>query len=237
MTSSMRDWLSFWNSSHKIYVNDRHRDVHYRDVAEQIASFVPSQSATVIDYGCGEATRSDIVAAKAGRLILSDGAPAVRDSLTARFRDNPKISVLSPEAIAALPPHSVDLIVLNSVAQYLKTPELEALLAQFRGLLAAGGRFVLGDVIPPNTSAVTEVKALMGLAWRNGFVVPAFAGLVRTAFSDYRALRTKLGLTHYTETEILAVLAKAGFTATRRYPNIEHNQARMTFVCTPSAAV
>jgi SAM-dependent methyltransferase len=190
----------------------------------------------VIDYGCGEATRSEIVAAKAGRLILSDGAPAVRDNLTARFRDNPKIAVLSPEAIAALPPRSVDLIVLNSVAQYLKTPELEALLSQFRGLLEAGGRFVLGDVIPPNTSAITEVKALMGLAWRNGFVVPAFAGLVRTAFSDYRALRTKLGLTHYTETEILAVLAKAGFNATRRYPNIEHNQARMTFVGTPSAA-
>jgi len=228
----MRDWLSFWNSAHSIYVNAHHRDVHYRDVALQIRSLVPSPDATVIDYGCGEATRADLVAEAAGRLMLSDGAPAVRDSMKARFRDNPKIAVLSPEEIAALPPGSIDLIVLNSVAQYLKIPELEALLAQFRALLAPGGKLVVGDVIPPNTSAVTEVMALMKLAWTNGFVAPALAGLVRTVFSDYRSLRTKLGLTHYTEPEILAVLAKAGFAAKRRYPNIEHNQARMTFVAT-----
>ena len=228
----MRDWLSFWNSPHSIYVNAHHRDVHYRDVALQIRALVPSPTATVIDYGCGEATRADLVAEAAGRLMLSDGAPAVRDSMKARFRDNPKIAVLSPEEIAALPPGSIDLIVLNSVAQYLKIPELEALLAQFRALLAAGGKLVVGDVIPPNTSAVTEVMALMKLAWTNGFVLPALAGLVRTVFSDYRSLRTKLGLTHYTEPEILAVLAKAGFAAKRRYPNIEHNQARMTFVAT-----
>jgi len=228
----MRDWLSFWNSPHSIYVNAHHRDVHYRDVAMQIRALVPSPTATVIDYGCGEATRADLVAEAAGRLMLSDGAPAVRDSMKARFRDNPKIAVLSPEEIAALPPGSIDLIVLNSVAQYLKIPELEALLAQFRALLAPGGKLVVGDVIPPNTSAVTEVMALMKLAWTNGFVAPALAGLVRTVFSDYRSLRTKLGLTHYTEPEILAVLAKAGFAAKRRYPNIEHNQARMTFVTT-----
>ena len=228
----MRDWLSFWNSPHAIYVNAHHRDVHYRDVAMQIRLLIPSPTATVIDYGCGEAIRADLVAEAAGRLMLSDGAPAVRESMKARFRDNPKIGVLSPEEIAALPKASVDLIVLNSVAQYLKIPELEDLLAEFRALLAPGGKLVVGDVIPPNTSAVTEVLALMKLAWTNGFVFPALAGLVRTAFSDYRSLRSKIGLTHYAEPEILAVLAKAGFDAKRRYPNIEHNQARMTFVAT-----
>jgi len=157
----------------------------------------------------------------------------VRESMKARFAGNPKISVLSPEEVAALPAASLDLIVLNSVAQYLKLPELEALLALFRRLLAPGGRLVVGDVIPPNTSALTEVNALMQLAWKNGFVLAALAGLVRTLFSDYRALRSRLGLSHYTEPEMLAVLAKAGWAATRRYPNIEHNQARMTFVAAP----
>ena len=123
---------------------------------------------------------------------------------------------------------------MNSVAQYLEPAALDDLLATFRRLLAPDGRFVIGDVIPPHTSAATEVAALISLAWRNGFLAPALAGLVRTLFSDYRALRTRLGLTHYTEAEMLAKLARAGFTASRRHPNIEHNQQRMTFVATPT---
>src|SRR5918912_4320340 len=125
----MREWLAFWNAPNRIYVNDRHRDIHYRDVALQIRSLVPSPSATVLDYGCGEATAAHLVAEAAGRLILSDGAPAVRDKLAARFRDNAKIAVRSPDEVAALPPGSVDLIVLNSVAQYLKPEQFAALLA------------------------------------------------------------------------------------------------------------
>jgi SAM-dependent methyltransferase len=230
----MRDWLSFWNSPNRIYVNDRHRDVHYRDVALQIRALVPSATATVVDYGCGEATAADLVAQAAGRLILSDGAPAVRDKLSARFSGNAKVSVLAPQEVAMLAPGSIDCIVMNSVAQYLQPTELDGLLATFRRLLTADGRFVIGDVIPPHTSAATEVGALISLAWRNGFLAPALAGLVRTLFSDYRALRTRLGLTHYTESEMLTKLADAGFTARRRHPNIEHNQQRMTFVARPA---
>ncbi len=232
----MRDWLSFWNAPNRIYVNDRHRDVHYRDVALEIRSLVSSPAATVVDYGCGEATAAHLVAQACGRLILSDGAPAVRDKLTARFQDNPRIAVRAPEEVAALPPGSVDLIVLNSVAQYLERAAFDDLLAGFRRLLAANGRLVVGDVIPPHTSAATEIAALMKLAWRNGFVGAALLGLVRTLFSDYRALRGKLGLSHYTEAEMLDALARAGFSARRRYPNLEHNQERMTFVAAARGA-
>ncbi len=232
----MRDWLSFWNAPNRIYVNDRHRDVHYRDVALEIRSLVSSPAATVVDYGCGEATAAHLVAQACGRLILSDGAPAVRDKLAARFKDNPKIAVRAPEEVAALPPGSVDLIVLNSVAQYLERAAFDDLLAGFRRLLAANGRLVVGDVIPPHTSAATEIAALMKLAWRNGFVGAALLGLVRTLFSDYRALRGKLGLSHYTEAEMLDALARAGFSARRRYPNLEHNQERMTFVAAARGA-
>src|SRR5262245_19495607 len=125
----MRDWLSFWNAPNRIYVNDHHRDVHYRDVAWQIRSLIPTPSAAVVDYGCGEATAAQIVAEAAGTLVLSDGAQAVRDKLVARYADNPKITVRAPEEVAMLPPGSVDLIVLNSVVQYLDRAEFDRLLA------------------------------------------------------------------------------------------------------------
>ena len=53
--------------------------------------------------------------------------------------------------------------------------------------------------------------------------------LVRTALSDYRKIRSQLGLTHYEEAEMLALLEKAGFTARRLDKNLGHNQARMAF--------
>ena len=231
----MRDWLSFWNSPNRIYVNDRHRDVHYRDVALEIRKLVPSPSATVVDYGCGEATAANLIAEAAGALILSDGAAGVRDKLAARFVGNARIAVRTPEEVAALPPASVDLIVLNSVAQYLSRAEFDALIALFRRLLASNGRLVVGDVVPPGRTAVTEIASLIRLAWRNRFLGAALTGLVRTLFSDYRALRNRVGLSLYAEADMLDALARAGFVAHRRFPNLEHNQSRMTFVAVPAA--
>ncbi len=56
------NWLTFWDSPHSIYVNVRHKDVHYRVIAQAIAALVPSPQARVLDYGCGEALHADIVA-------------------------------------------------------------------------------------------------------------------------------------------------------------------------------
>jgi hypothetical protein len=43
-------------------------------------------------------------------------------------------------------------------------------------------------------------------------------------------LRTRIGLQRYSEQEIIAKLARAGFTASRARLNIGHNPWRMTFV-------
>src|SRR5437763_16734033 len=103
----MDDWIDFYDSAHTIYVNARHRDIHFRQIAEDLTRYVAA-GATVLDYGCGEALHADIVAAQAGRLILVEPAPGVRARLAARFGANPRIEVCAPEGLAALPDHSVD---------------------------------------------------------------------------------------------------------------------------------
>ena len=70
---------------------------------------------------------------------------------------------------------------------------------------------------------------MLAFGWQGGFLLPALGGLVRTVFSDYRKIRAELGLTHYEEAEMLALLEKAGFTARRLEKNLGHNQARMAF--------
>jgi SAM-dependent methyltransferase len=230
---AMSDWRSFWDSAHSIYVNARHKDVHYREIADQIAAFVPNPGARVLDYGCGEAVHADRVAAVASELMLCDQAPSVRAAITARFAADPRIRALAPEDVATLPDRSVDLIVANSMTQYLAPAELDHVLALWHRLLAPGGTLIVGDVIPPDAGALTDVSALLRYAAANGFFLAALWGLARTAVSPYSRLRSRLGVTRYTQADFLQKLKSAGFGGERLPRNLEHNSARMTFRARP----
>jgi SAM-dependent methyltransferase len=230
----MITWREFWDSPHSIYVNDRHKDVHYRDIAQGIVALLAGADARVLDYGSGEATHADLVAAKARAVTLSDAAPSVRAAMTARFAGNARITVLSPEEVAHLPDGSFDLIVANSLVQYLTAAELDRLLALWHRLLAPGGALVVADVIPPGVGPLNDVRALIRYAAANGFLLAALAGLIRTALSRYSVLRRSLGIAHYSEAEFRAKLAAAGYTAERLSHNLEHNPARMTFRARPA---
>jgi SAM-dependent methyltransferase len=230
----MRDWVSFWDSDHSIYVNARHFDVHYRTIADMIVRHVPSPDAVVLDFGCGEALHAERVAAACRRLILVDAAPKVRAGLAARFAANPAIEVRAPEDLAQASDRSLDLVVTHSVAQYLTSAEFSALLMLFRRLLRPGGLLLIGDVIPPQVSAFADAMALLNYGAANGFLLAAIGGLLRTAVSDYTKLRSRLGITLYTEAEMLQKLEAAGFSATRAKANVGPNPARMTFLARSS---
>jgi len=229
------DWISFYDFKHSvIYVNGRHRDVHYETIAQDIRALVPSPAAVVMDYGCGEATSAALVAAACQHLTLVEAAPNVRAALRERFASNPKMSVMTPDEAAAQPAGSVDMIVLHSVAQYLTAAELDAMMATFKRLLKPSGTFVLGDIVPPQLASVWAALSLLQFGAANGFFWAAVGGLIRILLSDYFTLKKSHGLSHYTEAEMLAKLRAAGFAPRRAAHNIGHNQHRMTFVSTPA---
>ena len=231
----MRDWIDFYDSAHSIYVNARHRDVHFRRLASDLAAYVRA-GAVVLDYGCGEALHADMVAADAEQLILVEPAPSVRARLAARWTNEPRIEVCGPERVGRLADHSVDLAIMHSVAQYLTGPELDAVLALFRRLVKPDGMLVLGDVIDPKTSAASDAVALLRFGARDGFFFAAVVGLARTVLSPYSRLRSSIGLTRYDAMAMIEKLAGAGFTARRAGENIGHSRARMTFLALPAGS-
>jgi SAM-dependent methyltransferase len=231
------DWISFYDFKHSvIYVNARHRDVHYRTIATDIAKLVPSPAARVMDYGCGEATSADILADACVHLTMVEAAPNVRAALAARNAGNAKISVMTPEQAAAQPAGSYDMIVLHSVAQYLSGEELDKLLATFRRLLKPTGTFVLGDIIKPQLAAPMAALALLRFGASNGFFWAAVGGLIRILVSDYFKIKGKIGLSHYEEADMVKKLREAGYEPARAPRNIGHNQQRMTFLARPFTA-
>ena len=93
------DWLAFWDGSHSIYVNSRHKDMHYQLIAEAIAALVPGCDARVLDYGCGEALHADRVAAVASEVLLCEGASRIRAGIDVRFAKNAKIRAVAPDEV------------------------------------------------------------------------------------------------------------------------------------------
>jgi ubiquinone/menaquinone biosynthesis C-methylase UbiE len=226
----MDDWIDYYDSTHTIYASRRHRDLHFEVIARDIIGHISSPDAVVLDYACGEALFAARVAEACGKLILAEPAPGVRGRLIARFAPNTRIRVRSLDDLRKMPEKSVDLVVMNSVAQYMTPGELDSALAVIRRLLKPGGRLVLGDILRPEVGMIRDVMALLRFALTHGFLKDALIGLLSTALSDYRQLRSRVGLQRYGENEMIAKLAAGGFTASRAHSNIGHNPWRMTFV-------
>jgi ubiquinone/menaquinone biosynthesis C-methylase UbiE len=225
----MHDWIDYYDSTHTIYASKRHRDLHFEIVAHDIIGYIASPDAVVLDYACGEALAAVKVADACSTLFLAEPAPGVRGRLIARFAPNTKIRVRSLEELKNMTEKSIDLVVMNSVVQYMTVEELDSALAVVRRLLKPNGRLVLGDILRPEVGMLTDVIALLRFAAKCGFLKDALTGLASTALSDYRQLRGRLGLQRYSEKDMIAKLAKSGFSASRAPFNIGHNPWRMTF--------
>ena len=223
-------WTEYWNGATTIYVNARHKSVHYEAVARDIVACLPGPDCRVVDYGCGDALSAHLVADACAHLFLCESSESTRQRLVARAAGRSNIDVISPQQFERLPPASIDVIVANSVIQYLSAPEFAHLLAVSSDKLSREGRLVLADVIPRHVGMRRDVAELLKFAAANGFLLAAGAGLVRSYFSSYRQVRQQLGLLQFDEAEMLNLLARSGLVAHRRMPNMGHNTQRMTFL-------
>jgi ubiquinone/menaquinone biosynthesis C-methylase UbiE len=233
----MDDWIDYYDSTHTIYASRHHRDLHFRLIAKDIIGYISSRDSVVLDYACGEALSAARVADACGKLILAEPAPGVRGRLIARFAPYTKVRVRSLDDLRKMEEKSVDLVVMNSVAQYMTPAELDTAFAVINRLLKPSGRLVLGDVLRPEVGMGRDVLALLRFAAKHGFLKDALIGLISTALSDYRQLRSRVGLARYGEAEMISKLAAAGFTASRAHSNIGHNPWRMTFVARHSLSL
>ena len=226
----MDDWIDYYDSTHTIYASKLHRDLHFQVIARDIIGYITAKDAVVLDYSCGEALSAAKVADACAMLILAEPAPGVRGRLIARFAPIPKIRVRSLDDLRTMPAQSLDLVVMNSVAQYMTPQELDVTFTTVHRLLKPTGRLVVGDILRPEVGMPTDVYALLRFAAKHGFLRDAMIGLLSTLLSDYRQLRSRLGLQRYSEADMIKKLELSGFAASRALQNIGHNPWRMTFV-------
>jgi cyclopropane fatty-acyl-phospholipid synthase-like methyltransferase len=227
----MKSWLDFWNAPNAIYAGSRHQRAHSAKVLAGVSGFVPSGGESVVlDWGCGDAVAADELAQSCGTLLLFEPAPTTRNRLVARYAGHPKIEVLDDATLETVASGSVDLIVVNSVVQYLSRQQFADALRLFRRLLKSDGKLLLGDIIEPDTPMLRHVMTFLGFAWQNGFFLAGILSLARNLTSPYCQLRRSAGYACYRVVEMLAVLEDSGFVGERLPSNIAVSQLRSSYL-------
>ena len=232
--NSSQAWAEFWGGTHSIYVNERHARVHYERIARDLAALIKLRPKTsdgplVLDWGCGDALNAPALVGLCHELWLYDAVGAVQSRIAARFAATPDIRVMNDDDWHTLPPESLDMIIVVSVAQYLSRTDLEALMDRFRTVLRPDGEVIFADIIRPHVSMVADITSLLSTGWQNGFFLAACLGLARTFFSEYRRIRSKAGFSCYESAEFAEMLTRHGFSAEQLVENVGFNQQRLTF--------
>jgi ubiquinone/menaquinone biosynthesis C-methylase UbiE len=224
----IKSWLDYWNRPNGIFVNDRHKRAHYRVLLANIQPFLPRcAGGSLLDWGCGEAVGAELMAIECERVYLHDPASTVRAGLWQRYKDHPRITVL--DDLKQLSDSSQDLILINSVVQYLSRAELSATLRDLRRLLKPEGMFLIGDVITPRTPLWRHAVVFLRFGYREGFFLAALIGLVRNFLPSYTSLKRKQGLSAYSEADLLRILEGAGLRGERLPRNIAVSHIRATY--------
>jgi len=239
---AMKSWIDYWNRPNGIFVSELHKRAHYEHIFANVRPFLPrGAGSAVLDWGCGEAAAAERMAAVCERVYLFDPAEIIRTRLAERHKNNPAIRVLDNDALRRLSAGCLDLILINSVVQYVSRAELTAALSDLRRLLKPAGRLLIGDVIVPGTKLWQHVTVFLNFAYRNGFAVPAMVGLVRNFLpSSYSSLQRSHGIAKYSERDFLALLRDCGFAGERLPRNIAVSPVRSSYLARlspqPSAA-
>ena len=172
------------------------------------------------------------LARKCSKLVLVDSSNNIRNMLVSRTFGNESIITKDVDECHDLKDESLDLIIVNSVFQYLNSDDIKNILKMFNKKIKKNGKLVIADVIPPDLSMISDVISLLQFAWSNGFFVISLLGLLKTYFSDYRKLRQEVGLSVYSVVDFKDLLFQNGFNAQLMDRNFGHNQGRNCFCAT-----
>lgn len=184
----------------------------------------------VLDYGCGFGFVAAALAPDVRTITVWEPARAMALHARATLAGVPNVQTvdLSPDREAPTDRSQVDVVVVNSVVQYMSEPEIARVLATLAGILRPGGCIVVSDVIPPGHSFLREALAL---AVRH-------PGLVRDRLwrwgGDYLRKMDALPLQRLGPEDLRRLAAGAGLVVEPHHRNLTHFAGRATFVLRPA---
>ena len=189
-------------------------------------------NARVLDFGCGFGFVAKILAPKVGQVFLWDASANMRRRARLNVATHENVRFLDFSNSESV--HSdlcFDLILVNSVVQYMPIHEFSAWLIRWRAMLSPGGRIIVSDLIPPDHNSILDIIDLLKFSVRHGVLGNAILRSFLKLGRYWRVRRTwplaRIGL------EQLSQKARAASLAVNCLPrNLTQFSTRFTAILT-----
>jgi cyclopropane fatty-acyl-phospholipid synthase-like methyltransferase len=215
-------WAGYWETLNAESWLYREQSELY---VEQLAAAIELRpDMRVLDFGCGFGFVVELLTGRVAEVCFWDGAENMRRHTLARVAGRDNCRLLDLAEPKAVPDGTrFDLILVNSVVQYMTRDEFAGWLADWRRLLAPGGRVVVSDLIPPEHGSMRDVLDLLRFGRRRGVLVRALRQLAGGFFS-YGKRRHATPLARYGRDE----LERLGQSASLRVSFLAANLTQFT---------
>lgn len=224
-------WSEFWESAGHLHIHE----VEARDYVTRLRAVAPlRKSDHVLDFGCGFGHVVELLAPCVAGVGYWDAASRMRRATQERVAP---LGTVEPVDLGGPGPDAAicafDLVLANSVVQYMAAAELAGWLHRWRSLLAPGGVIVLSDIPVPGASAAGELVGMLRFAARHGFLLTAVEDGLQEA-RGYFSSRVRADLLRWTPEDFVAMAAGCGLTARVLPANLTHRTGRFSALLEPS---
>ena len=222
-------WRVFWERTNSPAI-----ELEAADYVRRLVEYLrPSGTENVLDFGCGFGHVATGLSPHVGSIGLWDRTEAVlREAAeSTSLLANVKTVDLSDPSLES----SFDVILLNSVLQYIPTEDLPTLLKQLRRLISSGGQVILSDV--PTTEAHLGGETLEWIRFnrRQGKLGQAITFAIGN-WRRYSSARREQPLILTDRTALARTARSAGFDTRVLDHNLTFRAGRSTFLLTPASS-
>jgi cyclopropane fatty-acyl-phospholipid synthase-like methyltransferase len=191
-----------------------------------------NRNAHVFDFGCGFGFVAEILMPKVGQVFLWDASANMRRRARRNLANHQNIRFLDlsdPQAIAR--ELKFDLILVNSVVQYMALEQFAACLMMWRYMLAVGGHIVVSDLIPRDYNSISDLDDLLKFSIRRNVFGSALLQGVRD-LGRYWMMRRSCPLARIALEELNEISKAADLSVSCLRTNLTHFRRRLTAVFT-----
>lgn len=174
ITAASTEWVSYWDQLPEGQLLFHPEAEEY--VRNLLAAVPVTASMRVLDFGCGYGFVAELLSPRVGEVWLWDAAEGMRRWAAERLASCPNVKRID---LATTTDVRFDLILVNSVVQYMSPDEFVWWLGRWRGLLAPGGKVVISDLSDPNHRSLSDVLSLLSFSLRRGYFFQAIRNVLR----------------------------------------------------------